>query len=304
MALLKRKKLGKDSSIDSKELMGDGVKLESSQDETVTTTLSYHPDWHVGIEQNYVYRFLNNECPPLKPNQISLAGIDLEKQENGSLKVTVFVRNSLNQAIRLGKTPLLLLDENGDMVAKKQFDLSVLGDIPARSSRPWVFAFAKRDVFSERIPKENWTLAFELKKDKHIVELEDSWEKSLAEEDKEKLRSFAASLTPPKDGEVNFMGIQAKQADNGDLRVVLLIRNGSNKNLSLEKLPLVVEDASGEVVAEGAFTLQPLQVKANTSKPWTFIFPKEMVLKRELDLTKWKAYPPKESVTLANSLRS
>ena len=68
---------------------------------------------------------------------------------------------------------------------------------------------------------------------------------------------------------------------NGPLHTTLLIRNGSEKNMKLEQLPLIVEDASGEVIAKGGFQFDNLEVKANTSKPWTFIFPKELLLKED-----------------------
>ena len=64
--------------------------------------------------------------------------------------------------------------------------------------------------------------------------------------------------------------------------------------MKLEQLPLVVEDASGEVIAKGTFKLNQLEIKANTSKPWIFIFPKERLLKEEIDLSKWKVHPPKK----------
>ncbi len=49
--------------------------------------------------------------------------------------------------------------------------------------------------------------------------------------------------------------------------------------MKLEQIPLIVEDASDEVIAKGGFKLDNLEVKANTSKPWTFIFPKELAVK-------------------------
>ena len=146
----------------------------------------------------------------------------------------------------------------------------------------------------KEIPQTDWKLAFELKRPKepHALDLEESWEKSLAEPDKEKLEQLVKSITPPKAGEVNFMGIQARLDDAGALHTTLLIRNGSEKNVKFEQLPLIVEDASGEVIAKGGFRFEQLEVKANTSKPWTFIFPKELLLKEDIDLSKWKAYPP------------
>ena len=233
--------------------------------------------------------------PLLKENQISLSGIEV-KTEDGKVFVKAFVRNSLPKAIRFQEpVPLLLLGPDGEHLARQEFDLSVLGELPAESSLPMIFVFEEKNVRVKEIPQTDWKLAFELKKPKgpHALDLEESWEKSLADTDKEKLEQLVKSITPPKAGEVNFMGIQARIDDEGSLHTTLLIRNGSEKNVKLEQLPLIVEDASGEVIAKGGFQFDNLEVKANTSKPWTFIFPKELLLKETIDLSKWKAYPPK-----------
>lgn len=289
-------KQGADSTIDSKELFGNEKGAEG--DRIVKTALSLPPSEKLKPEDRYYFQFLNNELPPLKENQISLSGVELKvDNDSGKVFVTAFVRNSLAKGIRFEKDmPLLLLGPNDEMIARQHFDLTKLGELPAESSRPWYFVFEEKNVVIKEIPQTDWKLAFELKKEKgpHALDLEESWAKSLAEQDKEKLENLVKSMTPPKAGEVNFMGVQARVADDGGLHVTLLIRNGSDKNLTLQQLPLTVEDASGDVVAKGGFKLENLEVKANTSKPWTFIFPKELVLKEELDLSKWKAYPPQK----------
>ncbi|MCZ0757091.1 SLAP domain-containing protein, partial [Anoxybacillus sp. J5B_2022] len=101
------------------------------------------------------------------------------------------------------------------------------------------------------------------------------------------------NLPPLSIGEINFMGLEAKLNEKRDLIITLLIRNGSDKHIQLEQIPLVVEDASGDIVCKGVFQLEHLEVRANTSKPWTFIFPSNLLLKEAIDLTKWKVYPPK-----------
>ncbi|MYL33955.1 accessory Sec system S-layer assembly protein [Pontibacillus yanchengensis] len=285
-----------DSTVDANELLED-VQEESSE-EQVDTELSLHPSWKLDEEEVYVYRFMNNEHPPLKPNQISLAGFELHHMDD-QISVGAFVRNSLNKKISFNETTLILMTEDGTKLGRKEFDLSSLDELPAKSSRPYPFIFDENDLFVpvEEIPLEGWKLAFELKKSaqKHSLDLAESWQQSLASEDLEKLKEYTESLQPPKPGEVNFMGLKAVQADNGDLHVTMLIRNGSEKNISLQQLPLQFEDASGQVVARGGFQLDNFEVKANTSKPWTFIFPRAMIDTDELDLSKWKAYPTQQN---------
>lgn len=286
----KNRKKGKDSVVMSNDLLNENVQQDVTGDEDIKTELSILPDWLDAPEKEYVYRFLNNECPPLKPNQISLSGIELEQDSDGDIIVTAFIRSSLNKPIRLETATLVLIGENGERLARKVFDFTDLGEIPPRSSRPWYFIFSSDEIYSESIPKEGWKLAFELQKE-HSLDLDSSWEQSLSTEDKEKLQQLIGSLQPPKTGEVNFMGYQAKQAENGDLHITLLIRNGSDNNISIESLPLTVEDAEGDVVAKGGFQMNGFEVKANTTKPWTFIFPSSLVTKENPNFSNWRAYP-------------
>ncbi|MCX8046080.1 MAG: accessory Sec system S-layer assembly protein [Anoxybacillus gonensis] len=288
LSFFKRKKQGEDSTIDASQLLQEEYE---QKEEWIKTDLSFHPHMPISTEQKYYFQFLNNELPPLKPNQLSLSGIEL-KQENGRYIVTAFIRHTLNQSLTLGEAPLLLIGPDGELLGRKVFQLNELGELPPHSSRPWTFVFLENDLFVKEIPDSGWKLAFELKKP-HALDMEESWEKSLSNEDKQKLEQLVRSLTPPKEGELNFMGLQAKIGEDGSLVVTLLIRNGSYKNIRLEKLPLVVEDASKEIVARGAFSLQ-LEVKANTSKPWTFIFPKSLLTTEHIDLSEWRVYPPQQ----------
>lgn len=288
----KPKLAGKESVVSSNELLNE--EEASTDEEEIVTELSIHPDWHLPKEDVYAYQFLNLECPPLKPNQLSLSGINIIRDSETSYQVYAFIRHSLDKTIKLEETTLVLLDENDKLLGRKKFNLDEVGELPPRSSRPWTFQFTHKDLFTKELPSEGWKLAFLLTptNEKHRLDLEPSWKKSLTSADKKKLEELVDSLTPPKEGEVNFLGIRAKFADNGDFHVMLLIRNGSDNNVNIEQLPLRVDDANGDLVASGTFKLDKFTVKANTSKPWSFIFPKELVVKDNPDLSRWKAYAP------------
>lgn len=278
----KIKKQGNDQSYSSEELLNE---KEESTEEKIETALSFHPSWNLPMEQQYVFRYLNNELKPLEPNQISISGIELNAEAAG-IEVTAFIRNSLQKAIQLQPTTLVLLDDSNQAIAKQKFDLGELGEIPGKSSRPWAFLFPEEKVLKNEFNKENWTLAFEIKK-KHALDLDESWEKSLSEDTKKKLEEIVNSTEPPNEGEINIMGLQAKVEENESLSATILFRNGSDKNVQIQHIPLIIKDASGEVIAQGGFTLENFEVKANTTKPWTFIFPKENILNQQPDLTKW-----------------
>lgn len=288
----KTEKTGSDSTIDSEEIL-EGSAQSKGTDE-VETTLSLHPEWALSQEQEYVFRFLANELEPLKPNQISLSGIDIDVEPaNGSWLVKSFFRSSLEQSISVGSVELMLLDADGKTLASQEFDLKELGDIPGKSARPWVFVFTKENIFAEEPPAENWKLAFNVQSMvPHKLELEQAWEDGLTAEQKEALEKVVENMPKLKPREVNFAGFQVKKQEDGSIAASIFIRNGHSKQINIEKLPLELVDATGEIVARGSFDLAPLSVKANTSKPWTFIYPKEMVQKEEPDFSRWTIRVP------------
>lgn len=261
------------------------------EDALIETTLSIPDHWDMTNEDRYVFAFHNSESPKLKVNQISIYGMEITQTEQETIEVTGLIRSTVTQPIQFQPTTILLLDENKKVIAKKEFDLEQLGTLPPNSARPWTFIFSNEDIVKDvEFPISAWSLAFELKQ-AHQLDLEESWEKSIAEDTKKSLQEIVDNAPPLKPGEVNFMGINAKQKENNDLAVTILIRNGSDKNITLEQIPLGVRDANKKEIAKGSFKLDNFIVKANTSKPWTFIFPSSMVTDEEFDLSKWEAYP-------------
>ncbi|AXH98382.1 accessory Sec system S-layer assembly protein [Sporosarcina sp. PTS2304] len=292
----KTEKTGLDSTVGSEEI------LETTQgiagDEDVETALSLHPEWNLTQEQEYVFRFLANEIEPLKPNQISLSGIDIDMEPaNGDWLVKAFFRSSLDQAITVGPIELLLLDEEGNTVASAEFDLNELGEIPGRSARPWVFVFKKEDQLAPEIPAENWKLAFNVHSMRpHQLELAPSWEEQLPSEQKEALAEIVSGLPKLKPREVNIAGFQINTQEDGNITASVFVRNGHSKQINIEKLPLELLDNTGDIVARGTFDLNPpLSVKANSTTPWTFIYPKELILKEQPDFSRWTIRVPQDS---------
>jgi accessory Sec system S-layer assembly protein len=275
---------GLETAVSASDVTGE--EAEAGQEE-VTTALSLHPSQTVSQEQMYVLRFLNNELPPLKRNQLSLSGIEWNEQPNG-IAVFAFVRNTVERDISLGDVPLLLLNEKNELKARDTFKLKELGSLPADSSRPWTFLFPSASLNNGvELRKENWSIAFDLTSRTHKLELDEKWEKTLPEEQKENLKKIVKKLGDPAKNELNFTGLSATTLENGNLTISLLIRNGYDRNVNIEKLPLQLIDATGELVAQGQFNVGDFEVKANTTKPWTFVFPASLIQKDNPDFSKW-----------------
>ncbi|MDF9758852.1 SLAP domain-containing protein [Peribacillus simplex] len=154
----------RDKGVNEREntLASDGHKVHNP-DVTVHTSLMFHKDWETSKQEEYVYKFHHQRLPALKPNQISISGVKLTRVEDDVI-IVAFLRNSLEKAVLFDIVDLLLVDENGKLLAKKAFDLSKLGEIPALSSMPWRFLFEEGDMLAESIPDEDWKIAFEWKR--------------------------------------------------------------------------------------------------------------------------------------------
>ncbi|MEG0448463.1 MAG: accessory Sec system S-layer assembly protein [Lysinibacillus sp.] len=284
--------VGKENVVDSKDLVKNTTPNNQNPNRDVKTKLSFHPEWNVPQEQQYIFNFLANDLDPLKPNQLSLSSISIEEDaKNSSWQVRAFFRSSLPQAIELGEIELFIFDKNDELLAAKTFDFKALGTIPAESARPWVFEFGKSSLKTEEVPEDGWKIAFNLVSLRgHQLELEPSWEEQLPAAQKEELAKIVKSLPKLGETEVNFTGLQAQLTDDGGLNVSIFIRNGYNKSINLEQLPFEIIDANNKQIAKGSFKMDPiLTVQANSTKPWTFLFPAELVDAEDADLSRWTA---------------
>ncbi len=284
----KTDKVGKDSAISSQQL---GKDANQSPTNEIKTKLSYHPDWNVPKEQQYIFNFLANELQPLQPNQFSLSAINIDEDSAGNWNVKAFFRSSLAQAVELGDIELFILDAEGNKIAGQYFDFKQLGTIPPESARPWVFTFKKESIDVSEVPSEDWQLAFNLISLRgHQLDLDDTWKQQLPQEQQDALAELVKTLPKLGKTEVNFTGLQVKLQENGSLAASIFIRNGNDKAINLEQLPLEIIDANGKKVASGSFKTDPvLTVQPNSTKPWTFIFPAELVDAEGADLSRWTA---------------
>ncbi|WP_223634354.1 accessory Sec system S-layer assembly protein [Planococcus sp. 4-30] len=289
----KTDKTGKDSIVSSTEL-GEVSDTNPSEAEDVTPALSISESWEISKEQEYVLKFLSNDLPPLQPNQLSLAGIDIEADPyTDDWNVQAFFRSSLDRPITMEKAELVLQDADKETIASQEFDLSELGSIPPLSNRPWIFKFKKDALQVSEIPAAGWSLAFNVQSlVPHAVDLDASWEEALTDKQKSGLAELVKKLPELKPQELNITGFQTRFSEDGNLAVSVFIRNGYSKQIELEKLPLEILDATGSSIVKGSFNLAPLVVKANTTKPWTFIFPKETLQVSDPDLSRWTARIP------------
>jgi len=270
---------------------------KSTKEKGIKTILSYHPDWDLSVQEKYVFQYNHQKLPLLQPDQLQISGINMYQYDDGFV-VTAFLRSSFTEPVSLDVIDLVLVDEKNNPLAKKSFEMDLLGELPYKACRPWRFLFENEHKLVEDIPKKGWQIVFEVKKkmlESLPLDLAESWKESLNEEQLQHLENIVKNLPPLREDEVNFMGLEAKIVEEKGLAATLLIRNASERSIFIDSLPLEFADASGEVIASATFELNQFEVKGQTCKPWTFVFPKSSIRKENLDISKWKAYVPQSA---------
>lgn len=252
----------------------------------ISTELSPSPHISLTAEDYNYYEEQHKHLPKMKKNQLSIFGIDLSKDSKKQMIVKSFIRSTIEKPVRLKTSPIVLLDQAGNVIAKVIVDFTDLGVLPPNTSRPWTFVFPKETIHMQNINELSaWSLAFETSAE-HKLDLSDMGEKTISEFSKAKLEKIIQQAPLEKD-EFSLMGLSAKQKKSGELTITLLIRNGTGRDLQLKKLPLKLFDAHGKLCAQGTFILEYLTIKANTSKPVTLVYPESSILTKEMDLSRF-----------------
>jgi accessory Sec system S-layer assembly protein len=296
-----RHDIQEDMVVEGEEIESLGIAQQEEKtlpaDQGIYTTLSLHETWEEDLknDQRYVLSFMQTSLPPLKEGQVAITGFNFHVTQEGLIAFG-FIRNGLNRPIRFENIPLLFLGEEGALVARKEFDLREVGEIPPHSDRPWSFLFEDSIVVGKEISLSKWKLAFEIRKSSPDVQVELDMNKDLKQEMSheqiERLENTLHNLPPLQPGEFNISGIDVQKLEQGDIGVLVFLRNGTEQTLNVEQIPLVLVDAAGEEVAAGLFRTDELEVKPGTAKPWRFIFPGELVKKPDADFSQWLIRTP------------
>jgi accessory Sec system S-layer assembly protein len=241
-------------------------------------------DSKINEKQQNTFNRINQEAKPMPLNSIDIVGVDFKKTNEG-LEVTGLIRHTLAKKVAFEEVEVRMFDKDGSIIAETLVDFSKTNPILPNTSVPRTIVFQVKDLWTKEIPEVGWGLELNLRiNSSHILDLEASWPEKLTERDKIEWKRYIKKLPNLKDNEVNFHKIKAAMNVNNKLELTLLIRNGRNNSIFFKNLVISVSDANGELIAESPFDIKQIEFKPNTSKPWTFTFPKTL-LESELDLS-------------------
>lgn len=139
------------------------------------------------------------------------------------------------------------------------------------------------------IPAGDWR-AFRQGTRHFSLVFQETWERAISQQDR-RLFANVNAQNEPVTGNVRFVPVRTGFNHEGKCFATVLIQNGTNEllNFSEQELRYKLKD---EVIFTQMFQIPELQVQAQTSTPWTFLFKdetgiREQVEKGFIELLQW-----------------
>ena len=251
-------------------------------------------EYDKGVMSDFQKEFLNEELaqlPPLEDGQVSINGI-YTFDMGDKIEVNVYLRNGLTNQINFDKVPLVIVNKNGDILAKQTMHMQGFGILPSYSARAHKFYFDKENVFVDTIPMDDWKIQFENSVsaiNTIKIEFEDMPE-NMDHDLKNNFIQFLDMLPYIKAGDVNVEVFKTEKRMDNSISIVVLIRNGCDKVINLEKLPILVEDLQGEIVASGIFETQNVNVNPHKAKIYELVITDDNIVNKDYDIDNCKVH--------------
>lgn len=246
--------------------------------------------WDNNLEEaeTELLQYIHDELPPVVRDEIGIFPFFSQVTDDGYVVLT-YIRNATDRSVLLQKLPLTLITDEGEVVARKSFDLISAGPIGDLSSRPFEFLF-RWNEFS-KLPEQEVPLTLTYQKPTK-AEIGQELNKGLSKEEAEKYLK-QTETAPVKLGQVDLQVLDIMPGEDNGIKVVVAFRNGLEKRLEFTEVPIIVNDEQGNNVARVQYSLQNMKVEAKSNRVWAFEIPATSIKQENVDLTKLTATIPK-----------
>lgn len=235
--------------------------------------------------------YLKDELDELKPmhkNDVNISPVYFD-YNHGDLEVKVFIRNAFTRTINFDKIPLVISDKEGNVVARKMFDLKKLGNIEPNTGKPCKLFFEEEYILKKDFDCENLTIGFDkmLKSFESVDTKIENLPQGLDFAERNKYDVFLQKLNKLQKDSVGMSAVEINNMNNGDIAVSIIIRNGYKKDVSIENIPVTLFDKNNVIVAQGIFKSKIFKVKAISASLYRLIFKADEITNESYDISTW-----------------
>ena len=263
---------------------------ENTSEEYVSTVLSLldAEENIVSDVQKEIFEDEIKELPPIKKGHLNVSGVYVYEAED-KLEVKIYVRNGLSHNLNLTKIPFVIRNSKGDILASQEFNLASLGTLPPRSARPLKLYFDKKNVKVDKIPEDDWHIALNGKFviTSKIRPIYEGLSEEITVKDKLVFDKFLDELPEMEEGQFSISTFSIGLQKNGNILVTAVMRNATNKPITVDKIPMTVVDAKKRAVKSEKFVLENFTVNPYRARVCNFAFPTNVHPEEDTALNDW-----------------
>lgn len=228
------------------------------------------------------------ELPPIKEGEINVTGI-YAYDMGEKVEVKVYIRNGLKQKVSFGKAPLVILNSKEKVLAYQIFNLESLGELPPGSARPLKIYFEKKNLYVDKISLDDWRIAFDTRLDviRNVTVQYENLPQEIEVEDKLVFDKFLNGLPQLKEGEFTVSPFSIGVEKGGNILVTVVMRNGNSDPITLQKMPMTIKDANGNVVKSTLLDLGNFTVGPFKARICNVAFPTNVEVENSVALNDW-----------------
>ncbi|MFL0194304.1 SLAP domain-containing protein [Clostridium sp. WILCCON 0269] len=276
------KKLDENQDIEDKyiNMKKDIVKLELSLSEAEKSMIS-------DLKRETLLDELNS-FPPINKGEIDIVG-SYTFDMGDYLEVQVFLRNGMERNVDFDKVPFVILNSKNEILAAQIFNMQDIGVLPPHTARPYKLNFDKANVHVDKISSDDWHIVFD---NVETVEYENfkygELPDTLSEKTSQVLNDFLKSLPKIEKGRYDLSKFNIGINENGELIASIVIRNGFDKPLGIEKLPVTIKNEEGNRVFSAIFDVHDFKVNPGEAKFFNLKCETEIRFNQKMDLSNWE----------------
>lgn len=264
------------------------IKVDSKEYVPTVLSLLDKDENVVSDVQKEIFEEEIKELPPIEEGQLNISGIyvyDLGKK----FETKVYIRNGLSENLNLGNIPLLIINSKGETLARQIFNLNSLGTLPPHSARPLKLYFNKENVNVESIPADDWSIVLDgnFNVTTTVNPIYESLPEGIDVEDKLVFDKFLEELPELKEGEFSISTFSVGVQKDGNILVTSVMRNATNRPMSIDKVPVTVLDAEKRIVKSNLFKLEDFVVNPDRARICNFAFPTNVRPEEDVALQDW-----------------
>lgn len=269
----------KEQNVHNNEEKSEYVNLELSLPEQYENIVS-------DVQKEVMMEELE-EFAPVKENDINVSTTYVY-DDGDEIEAKIYFRNGFARKVNFEYVPLVLINSKEEILAKKTFDLREMGDIPPKGARPWKVSFLKSEVDIEKFSAADCKVIFDLHlKAVNYANIELELDESM-QIHRTMFENFLKDLPGIERGNVSLSKFNIALSNDGKLIVTLMVRNSTDKNVKIEKLPVTLKDENNNIAASGSFNLEGFEVPSMKAKVCTLAFNTDLTLDKTISLDKWE----------------